>query len=76
MSEKFVIEGGKKLEGEIEVRGSKNAAGALVAAVLLTEQDCILDNLPLVSDILNLIEILEEIGVEVEWLEKRKVSKL
>lgn len=74
MSEKFIIEGGKKLEGEIEVRGSKNAAGAIVAACLLTEQDCVIDNLPLVLDILNLLDLLKGIGVEVEFVGERKVK--
>jgi len=74
MSEKFIIEGKKKLEGEIEVMGSKNAAGALVSAVLLTKEECILNNLPLVKDILNLIDILKEMGVEVKWLSERKVK--
>ncbi len=74
MSEKFVIEGGKKLEGEIEVRGSKNAAGAVIAATLLTDEECIIDNLPLVSDILNLLDILQEMGANIEWLSERKVK--
>ena len=74
MPEKFIIEGGKKLEGEIEVRGSKNAAGAIVAACLLTEEQCIIDNLPLVRDILNLLDLLRGIGVKVEFVEKRKVK--
>ncbi|MBZ9572641.1 UDP-N-acetylglucosamine 1-carboxyvinyltransferase [Patescibacteria group bacterium] len=74
MPEKFVIEGGKKLEGEIEVRGSKNAAGAIIAATLLTDEECIVDNLPLVSDILNHIDILKEMGAEIEWQGERKVK--
>lgn len=74
MAEKFIIEGGKKLEGEIEVRGSKNAAGAILAATLLTEKECLIDNLPLISDILNFIDILKEMGAEVEWLSERKVK--
>ncbi|RLC39996.1 MAG: UDP-N-acetylglucosamine 1-carboxyvinyltransferase [Candidatus Nealsonbacteria bacterium] len=74
MSEKFVIEGGRVLEGEIEVRGSKNAAGALIAAALLTDEEIILENIPLVSDILNLLEILKGMGAEIEWLEERKVK--
>ncbi|XOB41629.1 MAG: UDP-N-acetylglucosamine 1-carboxyvinyltransferase [Candidatus Nealsonbacteria bacterium] len=74
MAEKFIIEGEKPLEGEIEVRGSKNAAGAILAATLLTSEECVIDNLPLVSDILNLIDILKEMGAEIEWLEKRKVK--
>ncbi|MCX6789115.1 MAG: UDP-N-acetylglucosamine 1-carboxyvinyltransferase, partial [Candidatus Gribaldobacteria bacterium] len=72
--EKFIIEGGKKLTGEITVLGSKNAAGALLAACLLTDQPCVIDNLPLVKDILNLLEILKEMGVEVEFLSERKVK--
>jgi len=70
---KFIIEGGKTLKGEIEVRGSKNAAGALIAACLLTEDECVIDNLPLVQDIFNLLDILKEMGVEVELLSERKV---
>ncbi len=73
MSDKFIIQGNKELNGEIEVRGSKNAAGAVIAACLLTDEACVIDNLPLVSDILNLLDILKDMGAEVEWLEKRKV---
>jgi len=73
MSEKFVIEGEKKLEGEIEVRGSKNAAGPLLAATLLTDEECIIDNLPKISDIFNLLEILKEMGANIEWVDERKV---
>lgn len=73
MSEKLVIEGEKKLEGEIEVRGSKNAAGPLLAATLLTDEECLIDNLPKISDIFNFLEILKEMGADVEWVDERKV---
>lgn len=73
MTEKFFIKGGKKLEGEIEVNGSKNAAGALLAATLLTNEECILDNIPKISDILNLLDILKEMGKEVEWIGEKMV---
>ncbi|PIP75487.1 UDP-N-acetylglucosamine 1-carboxyvinyltransferase, partial [Candidatus Kuenenbacteria bacterium CG22_combo_CG10-13_8_21_14_all_39_9] len=73
MSERFIINGKKELKGEIQVRGAKNAAGALLAATLLTDKECILDNLPKVSDILNLLDILKKLGKEIEWLEERKV---
>ena len=73
MNDKFIITGQQKLEGEIEVRGSKNAAGAILAATLLTDEPCVIDNIPLVKDILNLIDILKEMGCKVEWLDKRKV---
>lgn len=72
--EKFIIQGDKKLSGEVEIRGSKNAAGAILAACLLTKETCVIDNLPLVEDILNLLEIIQGMGGEVEWLEKRKVK--
>lgn len=62
------------MKGEIEVRGYKNAAGGILAATLLTEEDCIIDNLPLVSDILSLLKILEGMGSKIEWLGKRKIK--
>ena len=74
MTDKFVINGNRDLEGEIEVYGSKNAAGACLAAVLLTREECILDNLPLISDIKNQIDILKSLGVAVEYISERKVK--
>lgn len=62
------------MKGEIEVRGYKNATGGILAATLLTEEDCIIDNLPLVSDILSLLKILEGMGSKIEWLGKRKIK--
>lgn len=74
MTEKFIIEGGKPLEGEIEVRGYKNSAGAVLAASILTDEEVIIDNLPLIEDVFTMIEILKSMGVEVEWLDKRKIK--
>ncbi|MDD3386534.1 MAG: UDP-N-acetylglucosamine 1-carboxyvinyltransferase [Candidatus Pacebacteria bacterium] len=74
MSEEFfVIKGGNKLSGEIEVRGSKNAAFPVLVSSLLTNEDCIIDNLPLVEDVFRLLEIFESMKVKVEWIGKRKV---
>ncbi len=73
MPDKFIINGNCPLNGEIEVRGYKNAAGPILIASLLTEQDCIFDNLPLINDILNIIEVLKSLGAEVEWLGERKI---
>lgn len=69
----FEIEGQHKLTGEIEVRGSKNAAAALIPATLLTSESCVLSNVPLIEDIFRLLDILKSMGSEVEWLEERKV---
>jgi UDP-N-acetylglucosamine 1-carboxyvinyltransferase len=74
MAEKFVINGNRELAGEIEVRGSKNAAGPLLAAVLLTKEACIIDNLPLIDDVKNTIAALESLGVKTEWLSERKLK--
>ncbi|MCL5011149.1 MAG: UDP-N-acetylglucosamine 1-carboxyvinyltransferase [Patescibacteria group bacterium] len=72
--EKFIIEGQRKLEGEAEVRGSKNAAGAILAACLLTKDECVIENLPLVLDILNLLDIIKEMGAKVDWTGERTVK--
>ncbi len=74
MEEKFIIAGKNKIEGEIAIRGAKNAAGPLLAATLLTQEECIISNLPLVADIFNLLEILKEMGADIEWLDERKVK--
>jgi UDP-N-acetylglucosamine 1-carboxyvinyltransferase len=71
MPEKFVIQGGKPLEGEVEIGGYKNAAGPILIASLLTDREIIIDNLPLVEDVFNTIEILKSLGVKVEWTGKR-----
>lgn len=72
--EVFVIKGNQPLEGEIEVRGAKNAAGPVLIASLLTDEPCIIGNLPLINDVLNTIEVLKSLGVKVEWLGKRRVK--
>lgn len=74
MAEKFIIQGKKSLEGTVEIAGSKNAAGPVLAASLLTEEDVVIDNLPLVSDIVNMVEVLEETGAKVDWLSSRKIK--
>jgi UDP-N-acetylglucosamine 1-carboxyvinyltransferase len=72
--DKFVINGGKKLNGEIEVMGSKNAAFPVLVASLLTKEPCIIENIPLVEDVLKMIGILETMGAKVEWQGKNKIK--
>jgi len=74
MADKFLIKGGVSLSGEVEISGYKNSAGAILAAVLLSEEPSIIDNLPLVSDVLDQIEILKQMGAEIEWLKERKIK--
>ena len=72
--EYFEIQGGKKLSGAIDLRGSKNATTPILAATLLTKEECVLDNIPLIEDVFTMIKILESIGAKVKWLGERKIS--
>jgi UDP-N-acetylglucosamine 1-carboxyvinyltransferase len=71
--DKFVIEGGHKLRGELEIWGSKNASLPIMAASVLNSGDLILDNVPPVKDNITMAEILKVLGMEVEFLEGDKV---
>jgi len=62
------------LNGEVAISGYKNSAGAILAAALLTEEPCIIDNLPLCTDVLDQIDIIQQMGAKIEWLEKRKIK--
>ena len=73
MSEKFLISGGIPLGGTIKISGSKNAAGPLIAATLLTKDECEISNLPRISDVSNLIEIIEQMGARVRWSGEKTV---
>ena len=64
--EKFVIEGGKKLSGEIKVSGSKNAALPILAATLLTDGNCEIRNVPKLRDTLTMCRLLRSLGKTVE----------
>jgi len=73
MAEKFIINGGKSLKGEVEVRGAKNAAFPILAATLLTREPCEISNLPLIEDVFRMLEIMKSMGSKVEWLGERTV---
>ncbi|MDQ1284162.1 MAG: UDP-N-acetylglucosamine 1-carboxyvinyltransferase [Patescibacteria group bacterium] len=72
--ENFEIVGGKKLKGSIDVRGSKNATTPILAATLLTREECIISNIPLIEDVFRMLEILESMGSEIKWLGERKIN--
>ncbi len=66
----FVIEGGLKLSGDIIPQGAKNEALQIICATLLTDRDIQIKNIPEISDVLKLIDIVKELGVEVEKIKK------
>ena len=66
----FVVEGGHKLHGSITPQGAKNEALQVLCAVLLTRETVVINNLPDILDVNNLIDLIASIGVKVEKLEK------
>jgi UDP-N-acetylglucosamine 1-carboxyvinyltransferase len=62
----LVIEGGHRLSGRVDVEGNKNAALPLLAACLLTDQECILSNVPRIVDVEVMALLLRDLGAEVE----------
>jgi UDP-N-acetylglucosamine 1-carboxyvinyltransferase len=66
--EKFVIQGGVPLSGEVNVAGNKNAALPILAACLLTEEQVLLHRVPRIRDTEAQIALLEQLGVEVAWV--------
>lgn len=62
----FRVEGGHKLSGEIIPQGAKNEALQIISAVLLTDQEVIIHKIPQIRDVLKLIDLLRDLGVEVE----------
>ena len=71
--EKFVIRGGKPLHGKVYISGAKNAAVALVAATILCDEPCVLENVPEISDITKCLKILKEMGAQVELLDRHTI---
>lgn len=64
--DRLAIAGGVPLRGDVRVSGSKNAALPIMAATLLTREECIVDNLPLIEDIRNMLAVLRGLGAEVD----------
>ncbi len=71
--QRFIVEGGRRLEGSIRPGGNKNAALPILAACLLTDEPIVLRNLPDIQDVRIMLEILEGLGSSVEQLEKNVV---
>ena len=72
--EQFAIEGGYPVSGEITPAGNKNAAQAVLAATLLTDEEIILNNVPEIGDIACIVEILQDLGVEVRSSGPRQLT--
>jgi UDP-N-acetylglucosamine 1-carboxyvinyltransferase len=72
--EKFVIEGGNRLVGEVTISGAKNAVVAILPAVLLSDDVCRIENIPNISDVSTMIKILYEMGAGVRMINPTTVE--
>lgn len=68
--EKFVINGGKPLMGEVSISGAKNAAVAILPATILAADKCIIENLPNISDVTGSLQMLTALGAQVKMINK------
>ncbi|MDD5231504.1 MAG: UDP-N-acetylglucosamine 1-carboxyvinyltransferase [Candidatus Marinimicrobia bacterium] len=69
---RFIIEGNQILSGEIVVAGNKNAALPIIAATVLTDETCIIENLPNISDVQSMLAMLSDLGKSVKMLSTHK----
>ena len=72
--EKYVIKGGCRLTGEVNISGAKNAAVAIIPATILADSPCRLEILPDISDVKTLTYILESMGAKVDYLDRHTVE--
>ena len=72
--EKFVINGGKPLRGSVHISGAKNAAVAILPAVLLADAPCVIENLPEISDVATLLRAIKQLGAQVRVINKSTVE--
>jgi len=73
-AESFAIEGGQALHGRIKAAGNKNGALPILAACLLTTEPVTLRNVPRIADVETMLELLNDIGAEVEWVGANEVT--
>src|ERR1035437_5720948 len=73
---KLVINGGKKLQGEVSILGSKNVALKILVAACLTDEEVVVKNVPLISDFMVMADIIRNLGGEVKFTDHSVVIKL
>ena len=72
--DKIIINGGKRLYGDVEISGMKNAALPIVFACILTKSKCVIENIPLISDVALSIEIIEAMGGNIRYIDATTVE--
>ena len=72
--EKYIVTGGSRLHGKVTISGAKNAAVAILPATVLARDVCVLENIPNISDVAALLNILRALGARVRLLDKTTVE--
>ena len=72
--EKYIITGGNRLVGKVDISGAKNAAVAILPAAILADGVCRIENIPNIADVSTTLEILSSLGAEVRRINKNAVD--
>jgi len=72
--EKFIINGGRRLSGEVNISGNKNASLAILAAVALCDEPCRIENLPVIADVSVMISIFRELNAHINFIDKNIIE--
>lgn len=70
---KYVVRGGHPLHGDVSIDGAKNSASAIIPATLMADEPCIIENVPKISDVTVILEIISELGAKVKLLGDHRV---
>lgn len=72
--EQYIIKGGHPIEGEVTIAGAKNAALGILAAAVMADEECIIENVPYVRDTIVLLKAIEGVGATVKYIDKHTIS--
>ena len=70
MEKRIIIDGGKELYGEVSISGAKNAVLKLIAAALLIEDVCLIHNVPELSDVETMVDLINSLGAKTKYSKK------
>ena len=70
----YIMKGGNPLVGDVVISGAKNAALGILAASIMTDEEVVIENLPDVRDINVLLEAIQEIGAQVDRIDRHTVK--
>ena len=71
---KYIIHGGRQLHGNVNISGAKNAAVGIIPAALMVDGVCRIENVPQISDVTLILQILRELGAEVKTVNRTTVD--